>query len=122
MYCAFLDWCRNHPELPHYEFPENKDAWFERIEYFFPTFSQKLQGHRERIAQIEEYKTIYNGRIIAENTGLEGKALGEFMAGFREKHGGKEELMKKVLDGGQEWVTMQVKEHLTEHKLQSCSL
>lgn len=111
MYCAFLEWCKQHPELSRYNFPDNKEAWSNYIEDHFPGFLKQRQIYLDQIDTTEKFKKMYNGEIVSSITGLSGKELGIFMASFRAKFENKDEMMKKVLDNGQGWLNLEVGKH-----------
>jgi len=98
-YNAFLQWCKAQPDLPHYPFPENKDAWFDLINSSFDHFLSELEFHKKEIEKIERFKAIFNGKIVSEITGLQGKQLGDFMAKYRANRD-KDEFVDFVLMAG----------------------
>ena len=111
MYCNFLKWCAEQDNLTHFEFPENKEDWFLKIESYFPGFLAQLDHYKRQIDRVEHFKTLYNGALVSELTGLVGKDLGQFMAYVREKEGDKETFMQKVFDLDQNGVKVLVLEH-----------
>lgn len=110
MYTEFLKWCSAQPDLPRFQFSENKDDYFDYIESHFFGFIDRVNQERAKILHIEKFKELYNGVIVGEITGLQGKELGSFMTKVAQSFGGKEEFVKKVLDNGGEWVRLKVKE------------
>ena len=78
-YNAFLAWCDSRPDLPRFEFPENKAAWLPRIVEFFPRFQAEHDKATADLSRQRELKARFHGEFVARATGLEGKALGEAM-------------------------------------------
>jgi hypothetical protein len=116
MYCAFVEWCKSKDDLFAYSFPENKRDWFPHIESHFPGFLKWVKEQEGAIEFVEKFKSVYNGDLVSGITNLQGRELGAFMANFKEYMGGKENLMKKVVDNGQEWIKLQVEHYYKQQK------
>jgi hypothetical protein len=50
------------------------------VENQFPAFAQDLKDEREKLRVHREVKARFNGKLVAEWTGLSGRELGEFMS------------------------------------------
>jgi hypothetical protein len=98
-YNAFLQWCKTQQGLQHFPFPENKDVWFDIFESSFGNFLSELEFYKKEIEKIERFKAIFNGKIVSEITGLQGKELGDFMAKYRANQD-KDEFVEFVLKVG----------------------
>lgn len=110
MYTEFLKWCSARPDLQHFQFSDNKEDYFDYIESHFPGFKERVNCERIKINRTEQFKQLYNGAIVSEITGLQGKELGIFMAKIVNKFESKENLIEKTLDNGAEWVKLVVEE------------
>lgn len=83
-YTKFLVWLEEHPEVDKaFEWSEDKSVWLPEILAAFPEAEVKYQ---QALANLEKQKLIrskYNGEMVASVTGLSGKALGSFMADYK---------------------------------------
>lgn len=84
MYMEFLLWCEAHPELPAYQYPEEKARWLPRVAEYFPKFRQAYYESQAALARQYTLKEKFNGAWVGEITGLQGKELGALMKQFRE--------------------------------------
>jgi len=79
-YTAFLEWLKVHPEVDkHFEFPKDKSIWHETIWTYFPAAKTEFDAAMARLERRKLIKSKFNGDIVRELTGLEGKDLGMFM-------------------------------------------
>lgn len=83
MYMEFLKWCEARPELPAFVYPEDKAEWLPRIVEFFPGFQAEYDQAWDDLANLRTIKSKFNGELVTELTGLQGKALGELMKCFK---------------------------------------
>lgn len=84
MYMEFLLWCEAHPELPAYQYPEEKARWLPRVAEYFPKFRQAYYESQAALARQYTLKEKFNGAWVGEITGLQGKELGALMKAFRQ--------------------------------------
>lgn len=83
MYMEFLEWSEANPGLTAFVYPENKAEWLPRIVEFFPGFKAEYDQAWDDLAKLRNVKSKFNGELVAELTGLQGKALGELMKCFK---------------------------------------
>ena len=85
-YQKFLRWVND----PANRIPENETVpkaqlrkeWLERAFATFPGFKERFDSAIEKMAKIRQANEKFNGNLVRELTGLEGKELGEFMRTF----------------------------------------
>lgn len=90
-YCAFLEWCRTRDFPNHYDWGGDDKSMKELIKenhfiaalIHFPEFRAHYDSEMGRLKIRKESKTKFNGAIVSELTGLEGKALGQWIAAFK---------------------------------------
>ncbi len=97
-YNQFLLWCERHPELPAFDFPEDKATWFPRIMDNFPEFEQKYKKSCADLAEQQAMKEKFNGAFVSQLTGLKGKELGFLLKGFKESFASEDALRDYVLN------------------------
>lgn len=96
VYSGFLEWMERQDNLPAYPWGERMSEVGGRKEH--PEFLEKafamsftFQHHyecaRDDLEELEDFRTKYNGEIVREVTGLDGKELGKFMRHFAEVYG-----------------------------------
>lgn len=83
-YMEFLKFCEEHPELPAFQYPEDKMAWLPRIAEHFPHFRGEYDQALADLAELRAVKAKFNGDWVAQLTGLQGKELGGLMKRFKE--------------------------------------
>lgn len=83
-YMEFLRWCETQAELPAFEYPADKAAWHGRIAEYFPHFPVTLESARFDLARLHAVREKFNGELVSQWTGLEGKALGVLMRALKE--------------------------------------
>jgi hypothetical protein len=83
MYMQFLDFCRTHPGLAAYPYPQDKSAWLPRIAAFYPHFQAAHDDALAERALLHAANQKFNGNRVSQLTGLQGKDLGELMQRFR---------------------------------------
>lgn len=83
-YTAFLEWLKVHPEVDkQFNFPKDKTVWHP---YIWETFPAAKLEYIDALARLERKKLVkskFNGEIIRDLTGLEGKELGGFITEFK---------------------------------------
>lgn len=109
MYMEFLKFCDDRKELPQYSFPENKSAWFSRINEYFPNFMAEYNQAVEDLSRIRAAKSKFNGQWVSQLTGLEGKELGGLMKKFKESFDSEEARQAFVLEKSQEEIGERIK-------------
>lgn len=111
-YREFLLWCAEAPNLPAYPWadmkekggPKYKLEFVKRAREFFPEFGAVYDKTMADFETWKQVKATFNGNLVREWTGLDGKELGEFMKHLREVQNvmGKEAWESMVLAAGQE--------------------
>jgi hypothetical protein len=82
-YTQFLAWLENHPDLPRFEYSEDKVAYQQAAVTHF----RKEEEQARMLALAEQRKLQaerFNGRLVQELTGLTGERLGSFIVAFKE--------------------------------------
>lgn len=82
-YMAFLKWCEERPNLPAYQYPEDKAEWLPRIAEHFPHFQCELDQALQDLADQRKVKERYSGKWVASVTGLAAQPLGILMTHFK---------------------------------------
>jgi hypothetical protein len=87
-YSQFLKWVKNPKNnVPEKEVVSKNDLrkqWLARAKDEFPQFETDLENALHDLSIGKVIKNKFNGNIVHDLTGLEGKALGKFMTQFRE--------------------------------------
>lgn len=78
-YTEFLKWIEDKTELPNYQYTEDRSQLLQRAFDFFPKFEQKVDEAKEDYEHYLIIKEKFNGQLVSELTGLEGKELGIFI-------------------------------------------
>lgn len=99
-YMGFLEYLRSLPAQEYFRFPEEKSAWLPKAFEEFEGFEARVGEVLSRHALSARVKEAFNGKIMAERTGLSGKALGAFMANARAHLGGLEGMAALLDEGG----------------------
>jgi hypothetical protein len=81
----FVDWLQANRITKTYDYLENRDAYLPTIEAFFPESRLLAQIEREnsRSAEVKAMAEKFNGHLVMELTGLQGKELGQFIVSFK---------------------------------------
>lgn len=88
-YHEFLTWCIVNQHQKKFDWPEKSEVGGYNIRepWFTDIICPRWPWVREKVEQIVHadtvytaFKAVYNGRIVGELTGLEGKELGQFMS------------------------------------------
>lgn len=87
-YSDFLEWCERHKaRLPRFSYPSTKaellPTAFERLRLV--GFKDKYEKVETRYAKYCQFKEKFNGGLVKELTGLEGRELGSLMEYIRGK-------------------------------------
>ena len=79
VYMEFLDWLVNY-EGNQYEWNPDKEQYLAQIFDHFPEAEIEYDHAKEELYVQQEVKKKFNGLIVADLTGLQGKDLGELMS------------------------------------------
>lgn len=109
-YMEFLKFCEAHPELPAFQYPENKADWLPRIAEHFPHFQAEYDQALADLAELRAVKERFNGDWVSQLTGLKGKELGALMKLFKESFDSPEAQRAFVLAHGPEVVADRVRQ------------
>ena len=83
-YTAFLEWLKVHPEVDkQFNFPKDKTIWHPFIWADFPDAKIEFDAAMARLERKKLVKSKFNGEIVRDLTGLEGKELGGFITEFK---------------------------------------
>jgi len=87
-YMAFLEWL-DKKELPVFEQDFSSETNWKRLTESFPELNldERLAELKEKEAIHQEIKSKFNGKIVMELTGLEGKELGKFIQYVKDEFG-----------------------------------
>ena len=93
-YQKFLRWVND----PANGIPENESIpkaqlrkeWLERAFVAFPGFKERFDSAMEKMERIRLANAKFNGNLVRDLTGLDGKKLGEFMRSFIDEFIGKQ--------------------------------
>lgn len=83
-----------------YVFPEDKSQWLPYIRQAFPEFGKQMDDLIDRYERGKAFRNHFNGNILSQWTGLEGKELGQAMACVRKTLGEGEVLAQVYADLG----------------------
>lgn len=92
----FLEYVKDIPyQSEGYHFEKNKTKYLDLIDESFPEvhFMERIVELRKRDEELEELKSKFNGELVREWTGLDGKELGDVIIKFKSTH--PEEWMKE---------------------------
>lgn len=96
-YRAFLEWAADNAPYPKPGAALLLTEHLLRAKHAFPAFSADYHAALKRNRLERDFRALYNGRVVAAITGLEGRALGRAMARIAASAGGKEALRDRVL-------------------------
>lgn len=89
-YQKFLSWVndpangvKEHEDIPKAEL---REKWLERAKAAFPRFAEELEEVQKEMEARRRSSEKFNGLIVREITGLDGKELGQFMQDFVKNH------------------------------------
>lgn len=83
-YNAFLAWIDRQESLPAFEFNSDKGVYLDEIFSSFPNVSVPYWQAVEQLEKKKALKSIFNGELVSDWTGLSGEELGVFMKSFKE--------------------------------------
>lgn len=107
-YTDFLKWCEERPDLPAYQYPDDKKAWLPRIAEHFPHFQGEYDKAQADLENQRQVKERYNGETVARMTGLAAKELGMLMKHVKESFGSLEALHAFVLNSTEDELAARV--------------
>lgn len=92
----FVQWLETNQVTKTYAYLENRDEYLPMIEAYFPESQLSAQIEQERIreAEVKAMNEKFNGHIVMEITGLQGKALGNFIVNFKNQFSDFEAFLK----------------------------
>lgn len=88
VYKKFLEWLKNQDpiNIPEFQWSTERKEWFlDKAFRFFPGFSNKFYFESNEFEKVKEFKQKFNGRLVQEITGLDGKELGSFVCYLKKK-------------------------------------
>lgn len=123
-YRGFMEWIQQQEKLPAYNWPKMSEhggrvllpEFKERAFKFFPDFKAVYDQIMEDFEIWKTAKTIFNGGMVSDLTGLTGKELGGFMT-FLRHNPPADDFRRWVVDNGQEKVTQWIKQMYVQYKL-----
>lgn len=85
IYQGFLDYVAQQPFKQSQSLSKTdiRDKLFEQYPQFFERHQRALEQHK----QTQHFRTLYNGHLITQWTGLSNNNLGQFMTHMKERHG-----------------------------------
>lgn len=105
---AFVAWLEKEKITQDFDYEEDKSVYLPMIAAFFPEanllFHIEQENLREKEVRIINEK--FNGNIVREITGLEGKELGDFIVKFKAQFADFEAFIK---DNEAEWIAEKIK-------------
>lgn len=107
-YMSFLKWCEERPDLPAYQYPDDKAAWLPRIGQHFPHFEVEYQQAQKDMADEHAMKSRYNGEWVAKLTGLQAKDLGALMKNIKDSFPTPDAMRQFILGSSDEDVAAHV--------------
>ena len=78
-YMSFLKWCEARPDLPAFQYPDDKAAWLPLVAEQFPHFRAEYDRALAAQAELNASRARCNGEWVASITGLSAKPLGILM-------------------------------------------
>lgn len=96
-YMGFLDFCEKSTHLSAFTYPDSKEFWLPTFFGNFPHFKAEYEQALSDLNDQRIVKQKFNGKLVAELTGLEGKLLGAFMKNFKDSFSSQEEMHLFVL-------------------------
>ncbi|MGG4645931.1 nucleotidyltransferase family protein [Pseudomonas aeruginosa] len=86
VYMGFLRWLEAQPSLPVQEWHADKTRYLPEILEAFPELAEAHQASLQRLSRSKALRARFNGELVSEWTGLQGKELGKFIAHFKREH------------------------------------
>ncbi len=83
VYAAFVEWCKSQPKKVEIHPNSIREALLKG----YPHISKEINDERDLLFINEVRRNKFNGNIVRELTGLEGKDLGDFIVDFKRKRG-----------------------------------
>lgn len=111
-YMMFLKHLEDRPDLPAFEYPEEKSKWLPLAFQAFPKLQGQLESAHQELAESRFVRSVFSGEKVSAWTGVQGKELGKLMSRVREAFATREEwvdfLRSKGEDGLREVVDQQL--------------
>lgn len=90
MYRLFLSLCElykeQNPDRKFFQRSKDKSVFLPLIYAAFPHVKEEYEKLIDKKNKLEAYREKFNGDIVKEKTGLEGKELGRFMTEFKSRY------------------------------------
>lgn len=83
-YNLFLEWCTKLPKKDYFVKSKNKKEYLEIIFEEFPDAVEEYNELWYRATILDRYSELFNGKLVSEWTGLQGKELGEFIVKIKD--------------------------------------
>jgi hypothetical protein len=97
-YMSFLKWCEARPDLPAFQYPDDKAAWLPRIAEQFPRFDVEYKAAVREQDELNAARARFNGEWVASVTGLADKPLGILMKHVKDSFESPAAMRRFVLD------------------------
>lgn len=108
-YRGFLQWIENKQDVPEYDWLSNRDAQLERAFKAFPGFRERLENAWKNHELHMQAKDRFNGKLVAQITGLSGNNLGQWIQGFKHQWNGDNDFNAWVASSTDEVVQARVR-------------
>lgn len=106
-YTAFLKWIKENVKEGKIR-ERTKEDWLKESFWFFPDFEKEYNNLQEKNRIRKAVREKFNGNIVMEITGLEGKELGKFISYFKTTE---DDFEQWVLDSTEEWIIWTISCH-----------
>ncbi len=84
-YAGFLEHLEAHPELPAFEYPEDKSVWLPSAFAAFPLFKAAYDQTGTDLVDTRFVRSVFNGQQVMAWTGLVDKEVGAVMARVKDR-------------------------------------
>jgi hypothetical protein len=98
VYMGFLNWIDQQQDLNAFQWNSDKSTYLNDIFAAFPASEADYQASLQALAKSQRDKARFNGRVVTDLTGLQGKDLGHFMGQFKNEHATMFENLESVSD------------------------
>jgi hypothetical protein len=104
-YNAILEWCKHLPKRDYFPRVKDKSIYLDHIFNAFPNAKEEYEELWAKKELNDKFKLLFNGDLVSEWLGLEGKALGEMMV-ILKQHLRPEYVVTKMktVEAVREWV------------------
>ncbi|MBB4861643.1 hypothetical protein HNP46_000454 [Pseudomonas nitritireducens] len=99
VYTAFLTWLDEHKgQVPEFQWNEDKLVYLPEVFAKFPAAEKEYKAAYEEYHRNKAMASKFNGNVVAEVTGYQGKELGEFIQHFRKRNADLFERLESLTD------------------------